>query len=235
MAELPLVVTLNSATTTRSDALPFITYYDEATGERTELSMTSLRNWQSKTANYLLDEIGISDGEQLAIDLPPHWVVPVWIGAARWVGAAATFGSPAECDSPTVTVIGPRQIDAATRGETVIGCSLLPFAQPFTKRPGHGIEDYFADVRIHADHYSGERSGPNPATAAAIKTRITQWGLVSGDRLLISGDRLSSDVALALYDVPLAISGSVVVVANSSPERLAKIADEERISRRLDT
>ena len=38
---------------------PLLTYYDDATGERTELSGTSLANWVAKTANLLVDRCGL--------------------------------------------------------------------------------------------------------------------------------------------------------------------------------
>ena len=35
---------------------PFITFYDDATGERVELSVTTYANWVAKTASLLADE-----------------------------------------------------------------------------------------------------------------------------------------------------------------------------------
>ncbi|WP_374609845.1 TIGR03089 family protein, partial [Gordonia sp. (in: high G+C Gram-positive bacteria)] len=49
---------------------PLLTYYDDATGERTELSAATLGNWAAKTANYLRDEIGVAEGDVVAVDLP---------------------------------------------------------------------------------------------------------------------------------------------------------------------
>ena len=37
---------------------PRITYYDDATGERIELSAVTLANWAAKTANLLREELG---------------------------------------------------------------------------------------------------------------------------------------------------------------------------------
>ncbi|BEL40302.1 hypothetical protein Isolate57625_36570 [Mycobacteroides abscessus subsp. abscessus] len=41
---------------------PRITYYDDATGERIELSTVTLANWAAKTANMLRDEFGAAPG-----------------------------------------------------------------------------------------------------------------------------------------------------------------------------
>ncbi len=52
---------------------PRITYYDDATGERIELSTATLANWASKTANLLRDELGAGPGSRVAVLLPAHW------------------------------------------------------------------------------------------------------------------------------------------------------------------
>ena len=50
---------------------PRITYYDDATGERIELSTVTLANWAAKTANLLRDELGAGPGSRIAVLLPP--------------------------------------------------------------------------------------------------------------------------------------------------------------------
>ncbi len=52
---------------------PRITYYDDATGERIELSTVTLANWAAKTANLLRDELGAGPGSRVAVLLPAHW------------------------------------------------------------------------------------------------------------------------------------------------------------------
>src|SRR6266545_3289259 len=52
---------------------PLLTYYDDATGERTELSGATLDNWAAKTANLLVDGCGLTAGDRAAVLLPPHW------------------------------------------------------------------------------------------------------------------------------------------------------------------
>jgi hypothetical protein len=44
---------------------PRITYYDDATGERIELSTVTLANWAAKTANLLRDELGAGPGSRI--------------------------------------------------------------------------------------------------------------------------------------------------------------------------
>ena len=63
-------------------ARPFVTYYDESTGERTELSVRSLANWVAKTHHLLGDELGLGLGDTALISLPAHWLaVPILLGA----------------------------------------------------------------------------------------------------------------------------------------------------------
>ena len=51
---------------------PRITYYDDATGERIELSTVTMANWAAKTANLLRDEMGAGPGTRVAVLLPAH-------------------------------------------------------------------------------------------------------------------------------------------------------------------
>src|SRR5215468_10131545 len=52
--------TLLAKALTRDPARPLLTYYDDATGERAELSAATLANWVAKTANLLQDELAVS-------------------------------------------------------------------------------------------------------------------------------------------------------------------------------
>ena len=52
---------------------PRITYYDDASGERIELSAVTLANWAAKTANLLRDELGAGPDSRVAVLLPAHW------------------------------------------------------------------------------------------------------------------------------------------------------------------
>ncbi|RLV49910.1 TIGR03089 family protein [Nocardioides mangrovicus] len=94
---------------------PLVTFYDEATGERTELSVTTYANWVAKTAGVLVDDLGLDAGDAIGLELPPHWLVPVFEGAALTVGLTL--------DDAAGTVVG-------TTPEATLFCALLPFAVP---------------------------------------------------------------------------------------------------------
>ncbi|MCU0266884.1 MAG: TIGR03089 family protein, partial [Actinomycetia bacterium] len=61
----------------RDPARPLLTHYDDATGERVELSVATTANWVAKTANLLADELDVGPGAVVALALPRHWLVPV--------------------------------------------------------------------------------------------------------------------------------------------------------------
>ena len=79
---------LFAAAVRRDGGAPFLTYYDDATGERIELSAVTTANWVAKTANLLVDEYDLEAGETVAIGLPPHWLGVVWALSAWSAGAA---------------------------------------------------------------------------------------------------------------------------------------------------
>ena len=66
---------------------PRITHYDDATGERIELSTVTLANWAAKTANLLREEFGVGPGSRVAVLLPAHWQTVAVLLGAWWVGA----------------------------------------------------------------------------------------------------------------------------------------------------
>ncbi|HET6729744.1 MAG TPA: TIGR03089 family protein, partial [Jiangellaceae bacterium] len=57
----------------RDGARPLLTYYDDATRERVELSVTTFDNWVSKTAGLLRDGLDVAPGDRVALLLPAHW------------------------------------------------------------------------------------------------------------------------------------------------------------------
>src|SRR5262247_2412085 len=61
---------------------PLITWYDDQSGDRAELSGATLANWVAKTANLLVDGGGLGPGDRAAVLLPPHWqTAAVLLGA----------------------------------------------------------------------------------------------------------------------------------------------------------
>ena len=61
---------------------PVLTYCDDATGERIELSAPALGSWAARTAALLREGCGLRGGAHAAVLLPPHWqTAAVLLGA----------------------------------------------------------------------------------------------------------------------------------------------------------
>ncbi|MBK3597162.1 TIGR03089 family protein, partial [Streptomyces sp. MBT51] len=100
-------------------ARPLVTFYDDATGERVELSVATFANWVAKTANLLQGDLAAEPGDRLALLLPAHWQSAVWLLACSSVGVVADVqGDPAAAD---LVVSGPDTLERARacRGERV--------------------------------------------------------------------------------------------------------------------
>ncbi|MFP5371277.1 MAG: TIGR03089 family protein, partial [Actinomycetes bacterium] len=80
---------LLTAAVARAGAAPLVTSYDDATGDRVELSAVTLANWVAKTANLLVDGLGAQPGDRVVMVLPPHWQTAVWLMACWSAGVVA--------------------------------------------------------------------------------------------------------------------------------------------------
>ena len=146
----------------RADPMgPRITYYDDATGERIELSTATLANWAAKTANLLRDELGCGPGSSVAVLLPAHWQSAAVLFGVWWIGAEVVLSGGADvalCTAPRLD-----EADEAVAGGEVAVLSLDPFGKPAPDLP-LGVTDYATAVRVHGDQVVPER-GPGPALA----------------------------------------------------------------------
>jgi uncharacterized protein (TIGR03089 family) len=213
----------------RSDpARPLITYYDDATGERTELSATSVANWVAKTANLLTDEAGVEPGQPVAVLLPAHWQTAVVLLALWSVGAEPVI----EPDGAAAVIVDePRLVQVVQRGgQEVIGLSLAPMNGVLRAAPP-GVIDYAAEVLSAGDAYSAaDPSGQTEVMAA--QAWLDEVGLTGADRLLVS-DPAGVPDALDWLLTPLVARASVVLCRNTDPDRLAKRAADERVTATL--
>src|ERR1700712_3342661 len=78
-------------------AAPLVTFYDDATGERVELSGATLANWVAKTANLLQEEFDVGPGSTVALALPVHWQIAAVL-LAVWSCGATVLDTAAEDD-----------------------------------------------------------------------------------------------------------------------------------------
>ncbi|HEU4676727.1 MAG TPA: TIGR03089 family protein [Motilibacteraceae bacterium] len=238
-------------------ARPAVTFYDGATGERVELSVATLANWVAKTANLLVDDLAVAPGATVALDLPPHWLGPVWLLAAWTVGAEVVLDdSPTDQQDGGVDVLvlphdraadGKLPDTAAARGAgEVVLVSTLPLgAPPPLPLPG-GAVDYAREVPAHGDHWSGPvpppasaalRIGPQRRTRAELRTALAGEPVGGrGDRVLSAlplGPGTDLDLLLTALLRPLATGAGAVLLAHAEVpdgDRLAALAAQERVT-----
>ncbi len=132
----------------RGDAArPLVTFYDHASGERTELSVTTYGNWVAKTAGLLADEYDLERGERIRIDLPTHWLGPVFLGAAWTVGLAVTLDDDADA-----YICGPDSLRRhAGQDAVVLATALQPLGTRFVDPLPPDVHDYGLEVWSQPD------------------------------------------------------------------------------------
>src|SRR4051794_16645267 len=124
-----------AAAVRRDPTTPLLTWYDDATGDRTELSGATLDNWVSKTANLLIDGAGLGDGDTVAVLLPPHWqTAAVLLGVSAAGLAADLGGNPQPVEALFTTPDGALAAAAWPTGDRY-ATGLLPLAMPLRQVP----------------------------------------------------------------------------------------------------
>ena len=226
---------------------PLVTFYDIATGERVELSVATFENWVAKIANLLTDQLQREPGERIAVHLPPHWQATVLTFGAWRAGLAVELsGSAAD-----VTVVSPApQPGADTSNGDVILCSLRPLGGPVLEPLPRGWLDFAVDVPAQPDVVIEPRTvGPDDPAAMLITgplshgdlfeqavTTAGELGLQTGGRLITDADPARASGIVPALAAPVAVGGSVVIVANADtgrPDQRSRIADQEHAATSL--
>ena len=224
----------------RDPTTPLLTWYDDASGDRTELSGATLDNWVSKTANLLVDGAGLGSGDTVAVLLPPHWQTAAIVLGASAAGLAVDLGGrprPAEA----LFTVPERAEDAASwpAGDRYV-TGLLPLAMPLREVPP-GFADYPTEVRRFGDHFRAVQpvepddraiAGPVELSHRAVlrtaTLHATELGIVAGARVLVDA-RTHPDTMDWLL-APLVAGASIVLCANLDPALLADRTSAERVT-----
>jgi uncharacterized protein (TIGR03089 family) len=240
---------------TYSDAL--LTYYDDATGERTALTATELGGWAAATAALLTEGCGLGPARRAAIRLPPHWQTAAVLLGAWAAGIEVSFQSwataglgsldpgspdPAVWDAAFVSAARARGIleePVVAKHRFVLG--LAPHGGPTPEVPA-GYRDYLAELRPYAAAAPPTVVlGPHDA-ASVDGTTYGQWGAVAtgvagmlgigrGDRVLIETTRSEEPVNWLL--APLSVGASIVLCANLDPADVRTRATAEGVTKVL--
>ncbi|PRY27983.1 TIGR03089 family protein [Pseudosporangium ferrugineum] len=213
-----------AAAVRKDPTTPLLTWYDDTTGDRTELSGATMDNWVAKTANLLVDGLGLGPGDSAAVLLPPHWQTAA-ILLGTWAAGLEVYTGP---DPRPVDALfaWPDTLEAAgawSAGDSY-ATGLLPLAMPLRPVPP-GYVDYTVEVRGYGDHFASRRParpgdaalngtdhGTISGTAAA---RARELGIEPGARVLIDA-RAYPDPADWLL-TPLFAGASIVLCAALDP------------------
>lgn len=220
---------------------PRITYYDDATGERIELSTVTLANWAAKTANLLRDELGAGPGSRVAVLLPAHWQTAAVLLGVWWIGAEVALDS-GQADIAFCTADRWAEADAAVAdrmGEVAV-LSLDPFGRPADGLP-IGVTDYATAVRVHGDQAVPERN-PGPALdGLSVEETLTAARISAQRQHLGTGDRVMSDRPWSTRDdlidtllAVLAAGASLVQLTNPDPAALDRRRATEKVTRTIE-
>jgi uncharacterized protein (TIGR03089 family) len=243
---------LLAAAVARTGAAPLVTSYDDATGERVELSAVTLANWVAKTANLLQDEFDVGPGSTVAVALPVHWqTAAVLLGV--WSCGAAVLDTAAEDDdrlsgADVVLAAADRLPPLEEQGlDQLVGLSLHPLGLGMTGYAGPA-RDFALEVRSHGDSFAPWQV-PDPGAVGLVLgggVELTLGGLVQtatelaarlgiapGDRILV--DERTADEAgpVAWLLAPLTAGASLVLSRSADPAGLPHRVETERVTATL--
>ncbi|GLY22148.1 TIGR03089 family protein [Micromonospora sp. NBRC 101691] len=251
-ADLPDLLVAGAVT--GADA-PLLTFYDDATGERTALSAAQLGGWAARTTGLLRDGCGLGPGSRAAVLLPPHWQTAAVLLGAWAAGVSVSFRGWATAGLPRFGPGADEPLDASfvarhrvdnwldnppeATHRFVLG--LGPVGVPPAEPPA-GYRDFLTEVGRYPDSLPPYAAVRRSDAASVDGTSYRQWGEVArgvaeacglrrGDRILVDAATHEEPVTWLL--APLAVGASVVVCADLDPDRVDERIAAEQITRVL--
>ncbi|MDN5899848.1 MAG: hypothetical protein L0H74_07260 [Brachybacterium sp.] len=204
---------------------PALAWYGEAA--RIELSGHVLANWVIKSIGHLHDEIDLAPGDEVVLDLPPHWK-RLALALASWAsGAAVTVlereaGASAEVphgpEAPRVVITDRPDSPLADAADEVLALDAVSLAPRFSAELPPLVHDWLAEVRGSSDRLGGARpAGSGPAAQPGAPA---QREPAAPPRLLVDGDGLAAlpQVLGALLQGGGIVGPSAVVTERQSQE-----------------
>jgi acyl-CoA synthetase (AMP-forming)/AMP-acid ligase II len=240
----------------RDPARPAVTFYDDATGERVELSTATLDNWVAKTGNLLVDTLGLAPGEHVAVDLPVHWLTAAVLLAAWSAGADVLLASDdtghtndtgdindtghtggTSHDGHTgydvkVAFVAADRVERALDGDAdeVVALSLRPLGAPLA-HPIAGVLDFATEVPTHGDRFPAPAPPAEQEALLRLATHAAAgWGLGPADRVLSTAPMDTAEGLVAALLAPLAVGASVVLCRHLDAGALPRRVAAERVT-----
>jgi uncharacterized protein (TIGR03089 family) len=217
---------------------PLVTFYDERTGERAELSTASMANWVAKTYFLLIDEVGVDVGDLAVVRLPMHFLRVVVLFGAWFAGMTLTT----EAGPDVRAAFAHRETDLhdLRQSHEVFALALRPWGQGYPAEPPDGSTDFVAAVRPQPDKFAQVRPASDADVAATpgvtraqlgelAASRAAALGLGTGGRLLLRDDRTATD-DLPTWLAPLTVGGSLVLVAGADDAAIERLSTVERVT-----
>lgn len=215
--------------------VPLVTFYNFNSGERTELSRTTYANWVAKTSSYFVEECDLERGDRVQIDLPAHWLGPVFLGACWTVGLTVVT------TAPDAVVTGPEHLDQwsqLAQEIPIVGCALKPMGGRFDDALPSGVRDFGVEIWSQPDAFvpwdppSAESPANDRETQASLFEQAFSRGLLSAGSRLFSTSNPVADGLLSFAEVVVRRGSMVLVapadVAETEPARLTATFETER-------
>ena len=151
-------------------ARALVTFYDDSTGERMELSAASLGNWVAKTHFLLTDELGLGPGDRAFVAVPMHWQrLVVWLGA--WSAGLELVTRP---DDAQVAFVSAERAAEAETVDEVFALALAPWGRGFEVPPGVAATDHRPVPRTSSSRCVHSRMPGDRCELRAVRT-IPRW------------------------------------------------------------
>ena len=232
---------------------PLLTYLDQRSGHRQDLTAAELGDWAARSAGLLRDGCGLTPGSRVALLLPPHWRTAAILLGAWSVGLEVSFRPRATAGLPVLEPGGARPYDAVFvtpqrlddwledvpdgLHRYLVGTGREPLADV----PA-GWLDWSVEVLQHTGVPPEQRAIRTTDPASPDGTSYGQWGGIAREMAerwdLRVGDRLLVDVAEHEEPVkwllaPLSTGASVVLAADLDPARRDAVIAGEGVTRVL--
>lgn len=150
------------ATADRDGGKPRLTWYGPG-GEYSDVSSSVFRQWVAKSGNFLVEELDVEPGGNVAVVLPVHWTSIVLVTAISAVGAVASDDVPTADAVVSVHPLDPRP------PVNVAGVNVAPLARSMPAGDTWWDSDFIHDVRACADSAMYEVQTPTTAVSSTAE------------------------------------------------------------------